>query len=154
MKKLIFSGLLALGMGCSGGANLITGVDLLDFVASSQVTSSNPMRFSSTVVVANTTTESISFTPACFIPRILVYSSAARTGTPVFDSRTRDAASNCATPQRVTLAVGKSVTYTNTATGAEVLGTSGTPGTYYIVNEVTLDGEVLTMNAGQVALAR
>jgi len=153
MKKFVAVA-LAVGLGCSGGANLITGVDVLDFSATSQVTSANPMRFSSTVVVANTTAEAVSFTPSCPIPRILVYSSAARTGTPVWDSRVRDAATLCVTPQQVTVGVGKSVSYTNTATGAEVLGTSGAPGTYYLVDEVSLDGEAVRINAGQVILAR
>jgi hypothetical protein len=154
MKKLLLAVALAAGIGCGGGANLITGVDLLSYVATSQVISANPMRFSTTVVVANTTTDPQSFTPACAVPRILVYSTSARTGTPVFDSRTRDAASLCAVPQKVSLAVGKSVSYTNTATGAEVLGTNGTPGTYYLVDEVTLDGEPIRVVAGEVILAR
>jgi hypothetical protein len=50
--------------------------------------------------------------------------------------------------------VGSSVSYTNTATGAEVLGTNGTPGTYYLVDEVTLDGESIRISAGEVILAR
>jgi hypothetical protein len=155
MKKLVLAVALAAGIGCGGGSNLITGVDILDFSATSQVTSGNPMRFSSTVVVANTTTEPVTFTPACTNPRILVYSSATRTGTPVFDSKTRDAATVCAMiANQVTLAAGKSVSYTNTATGAEVLGTAGAPGTYYLVDEVTLDGEAVRINAGQVVLAR
>jgi hypothetical protein len=155
MKKSFLAIALAVGIGCSGGANLITGVDILDFTATSQVTSGNPMRFSSTVVVTNTTTQPVTFTPACSNPRILVYSSATRTGTPVFDSKARDATTICAMiANQVTLAAGKSVSYTNTATGAEVLGTNGTPGTYYLVDEVTLDGEAVRVNAGQVVLAR
>jgi hypothetical protein len=154
MKKLVLAVALTVGFGCGGGANLITDVDLLSYVATSQVISANPMRFSTTVVVANTKTEATSFTPACAVPRILVYSSSARTGTPVFDSRTRDAASLCATPQKVSLAVGATVNYTNTATGAEVLGANGTPGTYYLVDEVTLDGEPIRVVAGEVILAR
>ena len=154
MKKAILAVVLAVAIGCGGGANLITGVDLLDFVASSQVTSANPMRFSSSVVVANTTTASIDFTPAACGLRTLVYSSSARTGTPVWDSKVREASLNCVTPSKVTLAVGKSVTYTLNATGAEVLGTSGTPGTYYLVDEITLDSQPVRINAGEVILAR
>ena len=154
MKKSFFAIALATGIGCGGGANLITGVDLLSYVATSQVTSANPMRFSTTVVVANTTTEATSFTPSCAVPRILVYPSAARTGTPVFDSKTRDTGSLCGTPQKTSLGVSKSISYTNTATGAEVLGSNGTPGTYYIVDEVTLDGEPIRVVAGEVILAR
>lgn len=155
MKKLFAAIALAVGIGCGGGMNLITGADLLDFVATSQVTSANPMRFSTTVVVTNTTNDPVTFTPGCSTPRILVYSSAARTGTPVFDSRARDAATPCATiGQQITLAVGKSVSYTNSATGAEALGTNGSPGTYFLLDELTLDGEPVQVVAGQLNLAR
>ena len=156
MKKLsvIILGIVIASAACGGGGSNITGPDLLTYVATSQVTGANPMRFSSTVVVANATTESITFTPACLIPRTLVYSTAARTGTPVWDANVRLASITCTAPQKVTLGVGKSVSYTLNATGAEVLGTTGTPGTYYLVDEVTLDGSVYRFPAGELAIAR
>lgn len=155
MKKLnaVVIGVAVASFGCGGGASVVTGPDLLTYTATSQVTSANPMRFSTTITVANTTTESISFTPTCPVPRTLVYSTAARTGTPIWDSNTRSPALNCtATP--VTLAAGKSVSYTLTATGAEALPTTATPGTYYLVDEVTLGGIPYRVNAGDLPLAR
>ena len=139
---------------CGGGAQLGLGPDLLTYSAASQVTSNNPMRFSTTVTVRNGTTDPISFVPSCPIPRTLVYSTAARNGTPAWDSNTRTPAVNCATPTSVSLGAGKSVTYTLTATGAEALGASGAVGTYYLVDEVTLDGVATRVNAGEVNLAR
>ncbi len=156
MKKFSTAilGMVIASAACGGGASIVTGPDLLTYVGSSQVTGANPMRFSSKVVITNPTTESITFTPACPIPRTLVYSTPTRTGTPVWDSKVRDAASNCAAPTPVTIAAGKTLTYTLTATGAEVLGTTGTPSTYYLVNEVTLDGVPYRVSGGDIALAR
>jgi hypothetical protein len=156
MKKLTAAilGMVIASAACGGGASIVTGPDLLDYLGSSQITGANPMRFSSKVVITNTTTESITFTPACPIPRTLVYSTSARTGTPIWDSKVRDAATSCAASTPVTLNAGKTVTYTLNATGAEVLGTTGTPGTYYLVNEVTLDGVPYRVSGGDIALAR
>src|SRR5690348_12325118 len=97
MKKLnaVILGIVVASVACGGGASLVTGPDLLTYVGSSQVTGANPMRFSSKVVVTNTTTESITFTPACPTLRTLVYSTPARTGTPVWDSKVRDASIIC-----------------------------------------------------------
>ena len=66
----------------------------------------------------------------------------------------RDAALPCALQAQVTLGVGKTVSYTLTGTGTEVLGASGTPGTYFLVDEVTLDGESIRVNAGELNIAR
>jgi hypothetical protein len=60
----------------------------------------------------------------------------------------------CAAPTPITLGAGKSVTYTLTATGAEALGGSGTAGTYYLLDEVTLDGISTLVDAGQLSLTR
>jgi hypothetical protein len=60
----------------------------------------------------------------------------------------------CAAPTTFTLGAGKSVSYTLTAAGAEALGASGTPGTYYLLDEVTLDGISILVDAGQLSLAR
>ncbi len=141
-------------VGCGGGAQLFVGPDLFTYSATSQVTSTNPMRFSTTVTVTNGTADAISFVPACPIPRTLVYSTAARNGTPIWDSNTRVPAILCTVPSSVTLGAGKSVTYTLTATGAEALGASGTAGTYFLVDEVTLDGLSTRVNAGELTLAR
>jgi hypothetical protein len=84
----------------------------------------------------------------------MVFSTAARTGTPVWDSNSRIPLIQCAAPTTFTLGAGKSVTYTLTATGAEALGASGTAGTYYLLNEVTLDGVSTRITAGQLNLAR
>jgi hypothetical protein len=140
--------------GCGGGAHFITGPDLLTYTATSQVTANNPMRFSTTVTVTNGTTEAISFLPTCPIPRTVVYATAARTGTPLWDSNTRIPAINCATPVTLTLGAGKSVSYTLTATGAEALGAAGTPGTYFLLDEVTLSGVSTAVVAGSLNLAR
>lgn len=155
MRGKVFAilGIIAAGAGCGGGAQLITGPDLLTYTATSQVTSNNPMRFSTTVTVTNGTTESISFVPACPIPRTLVYANANRTGTAIWDSNSRTSTCMPAFPS-VTLAAGKSVTYTLTATGSEALGASGAAGTYYLLDEVTLDGVSTQISAGQLNLAR
>jgi hypothetical protein len=154
MRRKAFSilGFIAFA-GCGGGANLISGPDLLTYSATSQVTSNNPMRFSTTVTVKNGTTESISFVPACPIPRTLVYANANRTGTVLWDSNSRTSVCMPVFPS-VTLAAGQSVTYTLTATGSEALGASGTAGTYYLLDEVTLDGVSTRISAGQLNLAR
>lgn len=155
MRRMAFAiiGFMAFA-GCGGGAQLISGSDLLTYTATSQVTSNNPMRFSTTVTVTNPTTEAISFLPTCPIPRTLVFATAARTGTPLWDSNTRIPAILCPTPTTVTLSAGKSVTYTLTATGSEALGASGTAGTYFLLNEVTLSGVSTQISAGQLNLAR
>jgi hypothetical protein len=153
-KDFAVVGIIATIAGCAGGSQLVTGPDLLTYTATSQVTSNNPMRFSTTVTVTNGTTEAISFLPVCPIPRTLVYSNTARTGTPLWDSNSRIPAINCATPTTVTLGAGKSVTYTLTATGSEALGAAGIAGTYYLMDEVTLSGVVTQISAGQVNLAR
>ena len=153
-KDFAVLGVVATIAGCGGGALLATGPDLLTYTATSQVTSNNPMRFSTTVTVTNGTTEAISFLPVCPIPRTLVYSNAARTGTPLWDSNSRIPAINCATPTTVTLGAGASVAYTLTATGSEALGAAGTAGTYYLTDEVTLSGVITQISAGQLNLAR
>ena len=152
-KVVAVLGLMAFA-GCGGGSHLISGPDLLTYTATSQVTSNNPMRFSTTVTVTNSTNAEVSFVPACPIPRTLVYSNANRTGTPIWDSNTRIPAINCAAPKTFSLGAGKSVSYTLTATGAEALGASGNAGTYYLMDEVTLDGIAIGVVAGQVNLAR
>lgn len=156
MRRADFAilGIMAAIAGCGGGAQLISSPDLLTYSATSQVTSNNPMRFSTTVTVTNGTTEAISFLPSCPIPRTLLYSTAARTGIPLWDSNTRIPLILCAAPTTITLGAGKSVSYTLTATGAEALGASGTAGTYYVQDEVTLDGISILVNAGQLSLAR
>jgi hypothetical protein len=152
-KVVAVVGIIAAGAGCGGGAQLITGPDLLTYTATSQVTSNNPMRFSTTVTVTNGTTEAISFVPACPIPRTVVYSTAARTGTPLWDSNSRASTCMPALPS-VTLAAGKSVSYTLSATGSEALGASGTPGTYFLLDQVTLSGVSTAVSAGSLSLAR
>lgn len=151
--KVAIVAIAVVAAGCGGGAHLIIGPDLLNYVATSQVTSTNPMRFSTTVVVSNTTTDPITFTPSCPIPRTLVYTTAARTGTPIWDSNTRSPLPAC-TASVVTLGVNKTVSFTLNATGAEALGAAGTPGTYYLLDIVTLDGANYAVSAGQVDLAR
>jgi hypothetical protein len=145
-------GLVALAA-CGGGAQLITAVDVLTFTATSQVTANSPMKFSTTVTLKNGTTGAVSFAPSCAIPRVLVYAAAARTGTPIWDSNTRTPPPACAAVI-TTLTPGQSTSYTLTATGAEALGSTGTAGTYYLVDEVTLDGFSTRTDAGQLAIAR
>jgi hypothetical protein len=152
-KGFAMLGIMAVA-GCGGGAQLISGPNVLTYSATSQVTASNPMRFSTTVTVTNGTTESVSFVPACPIPRTLVYATAAHSGTPIWDSNTRIPLILCAAPTTFTLGAGKSVTYTLTPTGAEALGASGTAGTYFLLDEVTLDGVSILVDAGQLSLAR
>lgn len=139
---------------CSGGGQSITGPELFTYTATSQVTSMSPMRFQTTVTIRNPTTDEIEFdVPSCNHPRVLVYSTAARTGTPGWDSNSR--AVVCALPiTTVRLAGGASVSYTQTVTGVEVLGPSGSAGTYYITDEVALSGVVSRIAAGQVNLTR
>lgn len=139
---------------CSGGGLNIIGPELFTYSATSQVTSTSPMRFQTTVTIRNPTTDEIEFdVSTCNHPRVLVYSTAARTGTVVWDSNSR--AIVCSLPiTTVRLAGGASVSYTQTVTGAEVLGPSGSAGTYYITDEVSLSGVVSRVTAGQVNLTR
>ncbi len=147
--------LLALGAalaGCSGGASSIAGPELFTYAAATQVTSTSPMRFQTTMTVRNGTGTAIDFVPGCPIPRLLVYRTSAHTGAPFWDSNSR--ASACPIQATTTLAAGQSTTYTFTGSGAEVLGTTGTPGTYYLVAETTLSGVSTDVSAGQVNLTR
>src|SRR5688500_17867391 len=124
---------------CSGGASLnILGPELFTYTATSQVTSTSPMRFQTTVTVRNPTTDEIEFDVSpCNHPRVLVYSTAARSGPAVWDSNSR--AIVCSLPiTTVRLAGGASVSYTQTVTGAEVLGPSGSAGADYITSQVAL----------------
>jgi hypothetical protein len=146
-------GIVSVLAACGGGANLITDPDLLTYTAVSQVTSNNPMMFSTTMTITNGTTKSISFLPSCPFVRTVVYANASRTGTPIWDSNTRPPPP-CAATLSVTLTPGQSVSYTLTATGAEALGTSGAAGTYYLIDVVTLDGVPYATAAGQLSLAR
>ena len=155
MSRLKFASVAAIVFlaACGGGSQLILGPDLLTYTATSEVTANNPMRFSTTIVVSNATTDPITFTTTCPIPRTIIYANAAHTGTPIWDSATRSPQPSC-TATTTKLAVGKSVTYTLTATGSEALGAAGNPGTYYIVDVVTLDGVTYAIPAGSIAIAR
>jgi len=139
---------------CAGGSQNIVGPELFTYSATSEVTSTNPMRFKTTVTIKNSTTDQIDFTaPPCNSPRVLVYATTARTGAPVWDSDTR--LTPCTlVPVTVKLAAGASVSYAQTVTGAEVLGASGSAGTYYVTDEVSLSGVVSRITAGQVNLTR
>jgi hypothetical protein len=139
---------------CSGGGRSITGPELFSYTATSQVTSTNPMRFRTTVTIRNPTTDQIDFTfSSCNLLRVLVYANAARTGTPVWDSHAQGVV---CVPETTTvnLAPGASVAYSHTVAGAEVLGASGSAGTYYVTDEITLSGVVIRVAAGQVNLTR
>lgn len=155
--KRILSGILCVTTAiaaCSGGGLNVIGPELFAYTATSQVTSTSPMRFQTTVTVRNPTTDEIEFqVSTCNHPRVLVYATAARTGPVVWDSNSRAIA--CTLPvTTVRLAGGASVSYTQTVTGAEVLGPSGSAGTYYITNEVALSGIVSRVTAGEVNLTR
>ncbi len=154
MRKLGILCITAAIGACAGGGQNIIGPELFTYTATSQVTSTNPMRFQTTVTIKNPTTDQIEFViPGCNFPRVLVYSTPARTGAVVWDSNSR--ATICQLPATtVKLAAGASVSYTQTVTGAEVLGASGSAGTYYVTDEVTLSGVVSRVTAGQVNLTR
>lgn len=139
---------------CAGGRSNVVGPELFAYTASSEVTSTNPMRFRTMITITNPTTDDIDIVgQPCNTPRVLVYSTAARTGTPVWDSN--NGTTVCTTPGASTrLAAGKSVTYTANLTGAEVLGASGSAGTYYITDQVSLSGIVSQATAGQLNLTR
>ena len=140
--------------GCAGGSQNIIGPELFAYTASSEVTSTNPMQFRTSITVTNPTSDNIEIVgQPCNTPRVLVYATAARTGTPLWDSNTRTTV--CTLPgASITLAAGKSVTYTANVTGAEVLGASGSAGTYYITDQVSLSGVVSQATAGQLNLTR
>jgi len=138
---------------CSGGGQNIIGPELFTYTATSQVTSTNPMRFQTTVTVKNPTTDQIEFIPGCPIPRVLVYATSARSGTPTWDSNTRNTPCTLV-PTTVKLAPGASASYTTTVTGAEVLGASGSAGTYFVTDEVTLSRVISRVTAGEVSLTR
>jgi len=139
---------------CAGGRSNIVGPELFAYTASSEVTSTNPMQFRTSITVTNPTSDNIAIVgQPCNTPRVLVYATAARTGTPLWDSNNRTTA--CTLPgASITLAAGKSVTYIANVTGAEVLGASGSAGTYYITDQVSLSGVVSQATAGQVNLTR
>jgi hypothetical protein len=151
--KLLVVGVLAAFIGCGGGASLISGPDLLTYVGSSQITSNNPMRFSATITVTNTTNSPITFTTGCPIPRVFVFDNPNLNGTPIYDSNTRANLPSCS-PQQVTLGANKSVNYNLSVNGADVLGASRSPGTYYVATEVTLDNARYAATAGSLAIAR
>jgi hypothetical protein len=139
---------------CAGGRSNIVGPELFSYTASSEVTSTNPMQFRTSITITNPTSDNITIVgQPCNTPRVLVYATAARTGTPLWDSNSRTPV--CTTPgASIKLAAGKSVTYTANVTGAEVLGASGSPGTYYITDQVSLSGVVSQATAGQLNLTR
>lgn len=137
---------------CSGGASNLVGPELFTYSAETRVTSTTPMRFETTMTLKNATPDAITFTPSCPLPRVLIYSSSNRSGTPFWDSISSTACATVIT--NVTLASGESKTYTLAVNGAQVLGASGTAGTYYVSAEVTLSGIPIRLDAGQVALAR
>lgn len=151
-KNVAMIGMIFGVAACGGGAQLISGPDLLTYTASSQMTGGKS--FSTTVTVTNNTSESISFTPTCPIPRTYVFANASRTGTPIWDSNTRTPAINCTPPNVFTLAPGKSVSYTLNGTGTEALGATGVAGTYYVLDEVTLDDVTTRITAGSLPLTR
>jgi hypothetical protein len=139
---------------CAGGSQNIVGPELFTYSATSQVTSTNPMRFQTTLTVTNPLAEEITFTaPPCNALRVLVYTTAARTGMPVFDTNSRP--NICTLPGTSTkLAPGKSVSYSATVLVSEVLGESGSAGTYYVTDEVSLSGVVSRKTAGEVNVTR
>jgi hypothetical protein len=154
IRILCVSAAIAAIAACSGGSQNIVGPELFNYTATSEVTSTNPMRFKTTVTIRNPTTDQIDFTfTNCNFPRVLVYANATRTGTPVWDSNTRQVACTLVITT-VKLAPGASVSYSQTVTGAEVLGASGSAGTYYVTNEVSLSGVISRVTAGQVSLTR
>ena len=139
---------------CAGGSQNVVGPELFTYTASSEITSTNPMRFRTSITVTNPTSDNVNIVgQPCNTPRVLVYATSARTGMPLWDSNSRPTA--CTLPgASTTLAPSKSVTYTATVTGAEVLGASGSPGTYYITDQVSLSGVVSQATAGEVNLTR
>ena len=158
MKSLMMSkisprvfALVTIIAGCSGGASSVLGPELFTYTAASQVTGSNPMRFSTTATVTNGTNGPIEYVPACN-PRVLVYTTSARTGTPFWDSNSL--ALPCPIQMGTALAAGDSRTYTFTGLGSTVLGAAGVPGTYYLVAEINLSGIVTQVNAGQLNITR
>jgi hypothetical protein len=152
--SLAIFGITAALAACGGGASNLSGPELFTYSAATQITSTNPMRFQTTVTVRNGTADAVEFEPGCPIPRVLIYSTAARSGTPVWDSNTRS--NNCAALNTapLTLQPGASLNFALTASGAEALGTSGAAGTYFVVGEVTLSSVVAKVNAGEVNLSR
>ena len=104
------------------------------------------------MTIRNPTSDQLEFVPGCNMPRVLVYSTAARTGTPFWDSNTRNA--NCTTQSTVKLAPNAQVSYSQTVTGAEELAASGSAGTYFITNEVDLSGVISRVTAGQISITR
>jgi hypothetical protein len=159
MKRLIMRrltpALAALGTviaGCSGGASSALGPELFTFSATSEVTFANPMWFKTTATVTNGTSGPIEYVPACPIPRVLVYTTPARTGTPFWDSNSIGLP--CPLQMGTALAAGESRAYAFNGLGSTVLGAAGAPGTYYVVAEVTLSGIATQVNAGQLNIAR
>ena len=137
---------------CTGGASSIAGPELFTYSATSQVTASNPMRFSTTATVTNATNGPIEYVPACPNPRVLVYTTPARTGAPFWDSNSLTLP--CPLQMGTVLAAGDSRTYTFSDLGSTVLGAAGTPGTYYLAAEINLSGIVTRVAAGQLNITR
>jgi hypothetical protein len=153
MRRVAFgSALLSLAaIGCGGGGRLFGPEEALTFAASSRVLVAAPTRFETSVTITNPTTASITVAIGCG-PHILVYSTAARTGTPVYDSR---ASTVCtANLVDVTIQPGGNKTFTATTTSAQVLGASGTVGTYYITALMPVGNTAAALPAGQVDLRR
>ena len=138
--------------GCTGGASSVAGPELFTYTAASQVTAASPMRFQTTATVTNGTNGPIEYVPACPIPRVLVYTTPARTGAPFWDSNS--VALPCPLQMGTALAAGDSRTYTFTGLGSTVLGAAGAPGTYYLVAEINLSGIATQVSAGQLNITR
>jgi hypothetical protein len=138
--------------GCSGGASSVTGPELFTYSATSEVTFSNPMWFKTTATVTNGTSGPIEYVPACPIPRVLVYTTPARTGAPFWDSNSL--ALPCPLQMGTALAAGESRTYALNVLGSTVLGAAGAPGTYYLVAEINLSGIATQVSAGQLNITR
>jgi hypothetical protein len=138
--------------GCSGGASAVLGPELFTFSATSEATFSNPMWFKTTATVTNGTNGPIEYVPACPIPRVLVYTTPARTGAPFWDSNSL--ALPCPLQMGTALAAGESRVYAFNGMGSAVLGAAGAPGTYYVVAEINLSGIATRVSAGQLNITR
>jgi hypothetical protein len=144
--SIAVAGILA---GCSGGGGGIFGPqESLNYTASSRVLITAPTRFEVSLAVLNPTSAPVTLSVSCL--GILVYPTSARTGSPIYDSRTVQL---CILAQE-TFQPAATKTYTATATTANVLGSSGTPGVYYLSVAMQFGNGTVILPAGQVDLKR
>jgi hypothetical protein len=140
--------LAAFSYGCGGGGQILGPEGQLTFTTSNRVIVVAPTRFEATLRVSNPTTTPITVSVTCL--GVIVYSNAARTGTPIYDSRP----STVCTASQETFQPNATKTYSLQLTSATVLGSSTPVGVYYLDVAMDFGKAKVILPAGSVDLRR